>query len=61
MAKLGKDTYLKLYSEDGRHLLETQNGERIPGIIFTRVYDGPIKGDSYVIAKIKVNIEDSRK
>jgi hypothetical protein len=61
MTKLIKDTYLKLYSEDGRHLLETPNGERIGGIVFTRVYDGPIKGESYVIAKIHVNIEDSRK
>lgn len=61
MAKLSKDTYLKLYSENGRHLLETQSGEKIPGLVFTRVYDGPIKGDSYVIAKIRVNIEDSRK
>lgn len=51
--------YLKLVTIGGQHMLQMPDGKIIPGVIFTRVYDGPDKSEpSHVIAKIFVEILD---
>lgn len=45
-------------SEKGQHLLITPNGERISGIIFTRVHDD-YREIPTCIVKLMVNIKDT--
>jgi len=49
---------VKLISKDGKHFLQMPDGAIIPGLVWTRVYDGIDEGDSYLIANIQIEIID---
>lgn len=48
---------IKVVAKDGKHWLHMPDGTKIPGVVTTRVWDGPTDEIPYVIAKILCNIE----
>lgn len=56
---LTKKDFVRVISKRGKHLLQLVDGTHIPAIMWTRVYDGGHNEQSYVIAKILVQIKDT--
>ena len=54
-----KKQLLKIVAKNGQHLLQMPNGDFVPGLVFTRVYDGLPTDQAYVIAKILVQIKNT--
>lgn len=59
MSKILTDIIPTVIAKGGKHLLKQPNGDIIEGVVFTRVYDGLHDEQSYVIAKILVNLKDT--